>query len=686
MTVPAGDTPTPPVWTPDPQAAAASRMAAFARFAAERTGHRRTDYAELWQWSVTDLSEFWSAIWEFFRIESTSPYRRVHDDAPMGETRWFEGTRLNYAQHALRHGAKAGQDTALIDVAESGETRHITWRELRQQVGSLAAWLRGAGVRPGDRVVGYVPATSACVIAFLATAAVGAVWSACAQDYGAAGAATRFAQLEPVVLFTADGYDWNGERHDRRAEADSLRDSLPSVRHTVRVPNLNLPWPGAAGTTPWHQVVSDAREPEFEQLPFDAPLWVLFSSGTTGVPKGIVHGHGGVLVEHHKLLGLHLDLRAGEPYFWYTTTNWMMWNMVVSGLLLGATPVLYDGSPTHPAPQRLFDIAARHRVGVLGVSPGYLSASARAGLTPGRSLDLTALRVLGSTEAPLPARSYHWVREWVGPAVQVASTSGGTDVVSGFAGGSPTVPVWAGEISAPYLGVSLDAWDADGHPVLDEVGELVITRPMPSMPLYFWNDDPDNSRYHSAYFSTYPGVWRHGDWVTLTSRGSIVVSGRSDSTLNRHGVRLGSADIYTVVDRLPEVADSLVIGAELADGSYWMPLFVVMAPGRILTEDARSRIKEAIRTEASPRHVPDTVIGVEALPRTRTGKRLEVPVKRLLQGADLAEVADPEAVDDYAALAFFRTFARTCPEASDRTTAAPDGQHPRHPVHERHDS
>lgn len=376
-----------------------------------------------------------------------------------------------------------------------------------------------------------------------------------------------------------------------------------------------------------------------------------------------MHGHGGVLLDHHRLLGLHLDLGPGDRFLWYTTTHWMMWNMVVSDLLVGATVVLYDGSPAHPGPARLWDLAAEHRARVLGVSPGYLQASAKAGLSPAPDFDLSALRVLGSTGAPLPASSYHWVRDQVGPRVQAASTSGGTDIVNGFAGSAPTTPVWPGEISAPLLGVALHAFDPHGSPVTGEVGELVVTKHLPSMPLRFWND-PDGTRYHQAYFSSYPGVWRHGDWMTRTAHGSLIVSGRSDSTLNRHGVRLGSADVYAVVDALPGIRESLVIGAELPDGSYWMPLFLVLEPGHELTEDLRDAVTAAIRTHASPRHVPDTIIEVPALPHTRTGKKLEIPVKRLIQGAAIGQVAGREAVDNFSALEYFTRFVRSSPGAA----------------------
>ncbi|MFD5625211.1 acetoacetate--CoA ligase [Streptomyces sp. NPDC127072] len=644
-------TPT-PLWTPDPAVVAASGIAGFADFVARRTGVPRSDYAALWEWSVTDLPGFWSAVWDYFRIDSSAPYGEVLGGTVMPGTRWFPGTELNYAEHALRAELSG---TAIISVDEDGREVRTGWGELRRQVGSVAKWLRERGVTAGDRVVGYLPNTTHTVVAFLATASVGAVWSACGQDYAAPGAAARFTQLEPVVLFAADGYRWNGRAHDRRHEAAELRAALPSLRHVVHVPVLGLESEADAAAS-WAEVSAGTDEPAFERVPFDSPLWVLFSSGTTGVPKGIVHGHGGVLLEHHKMLGLHLDLRPGERLLWYTTTNWMMWNIAVSALLVGATIVLYDGSPVHPAPGRLWQLAAEHRAVLLGVSPGYLHGSALAGVAPGREHDLSSLRVLGSTGAPLAAEPYVWVRDNVGARVQVVSVTGGTDVVSAFAGSAPTTPVWAGEISAPALGVAVDSWDAEGRSVVGEVGELVVTRPMPSMPLYFWND-PDGTRYREAYFDMYPGVWRHGDWATRTPHGSLVVSGRSDATLNRHGVRLGSSDVYAAVDSLPGIEEALVIGVELPDGGYWMPLFLVLREGTELDGELRASIDEAVRNRASPRHVPDTVIAVPALPHTRTGKKMEVPVKRVVQGAAPEKVVHRHAVDDFDALAYFSRFA-----------------------------
>ncbi|WP_420309185.1 acetoacetate--CoA ligase [Streptomyces sp. YS-B37] len=641
-----------PVWEPDPIEAKAARITEFAEFAARRTGVTHPDYTALWEWSVEDLPGFWSAVWDYFGILSGTPYDEVVDETPMPGTRWFPGTRVNYAEHALRADLPG---PAIISVNEDGSEVRTSWSELRRQVGSVAAWLREQGVTAGDRVVGYLPNTTHAVVAFLATASIGAVWSACGQDYAASGAAARFTQLEPVVLFAADGYRWNGKAHDRRSEADELCALLPSLRHVVRLPVLGLPRePG--DDAPWETVSGGADEPVFARLPFDAPLWVLFSSGTTGVPKGIVHGHGGVLLDHHRLLGLQLDLRPGERFLWYTTPNWMMWNIVVSALLLGGTIVLYDGSPVHPDPGRLWQLAAEHRAVLLGVSPGYLHGSTRAGIEPGREYDLSSLKVLGSTGAPLTAQPYLWVRDHVGPRVQVVSVTGGTDVVSAFAGSAPTTPVWPGEISAPMLGVAVDSWDAEGRSVVGEVGELVVTRPMPSMPVGFWND-PGHQRYRESYFDTYPGVWRHGDWVTRTPHGSLIVSGRSDATLNRHGVRLGSSDVYAALDSLPGIQETLVIGAELPDGGYWMPLFVVLDKETELDDALRTRIKEAVRTRASPRHVPDTIVSVPALPHTRTGKKMEVPVKRILQGVAVEKVAHRQAVDDFDALAYFSRFA-----------------------------
>ncbi|MFC1407438.1 MULTISPECIES: acetoacetate--CoA ligase [Streptacidiphilus] len=630
-----------PFTTPDPQTVADSRIMDFAR----RVGVDGTDYAALHHWSVTDLAGFWGAVWEYFAIDADTPYQRVLGQETMPGTRWFPGATLNYAHHALRN--LPSGDPAIIALDETGSGYEVTGERLRAQVASVAATLRDLGVGRGDRVVGYLPNTPHAIIGFLATASLGAVWSVCGQDYAAKAAADRFAQLEPTVLIAADGYLFNGTVHDRRDAAVELAGALPTLKATLLVDHVGLPWPPGAYPSlavPWEDAAGRTEELACTPVPFDHPLWVVFSSGTTGLPKGIVHGHGGVLLEHLKTLGLHSDLGPGDRLLWYTTTHWMMWNLVASTLLTGATTCTYDGSPAPFAHlDILWELAARHRVTVFGTSPQYLLGMAKFGIDPSGH-DLSSVCVGGCTGSALPASAYPWVRDHVGEHVLLASTSGGTDVVSGFAGSAPNTPVWAGELSAPNLGVALAAFDDAGNPVTDRVGELVVTRPMPSMPLYFWND-PDGSRYHDAFFTTYPGVWRHGDWITVTGHGSVIVHGRSDSTLNRNGVRLGSADIHDVVERLPEIAEALVIGAEEPGGGYWMPLFVVPAAGVTLDDALSERIRDAVRTGASPRHVPDEIIQVPGIPHTRTGKKLEVPVKRLLQGAPVEQVVDPAAVD-----------------------------------------
>ena len=641
-----------PFWTPDSAVASSSRIADFGRWLAQHRGVKASDYAALHQWSVTDLEGFWSAVWEYFDVQAATGYRQVLASEAMPGAEWFSGATLNYAEHALRH--LAPDRPAIIALDENGTDRTLTGDELRARVASVAATLREAGVGKGDRVIGYLPNTPHAIIAFLAAASLGAVWSVCGQDYAPAAAADRFAQLDPVVLVAADGYLFNGTAHDRRDAVEELRGALPSLKATVLVDHVGLPWSDDAAHTAiaWTEAAGRDEPLAFTPLPFDHPLWVLFSSGTTGLPKGIVHGHGGILLEHLKTLGLHSDLGPGDRLLWYTTTHWMMWNMVISALLLGSTACTYDGSPVPSGrPDLLWELAARHRVTVFGTSPQYLLACAKYGIDPAAH-DLSAVRAICSTGSALPASAHPWVREHVGAQVQLASTSGGTDIASGFAGSAPTTPIWAGEISAPNLGVALAAYDAAGRPVVDQVGELVVTRPMPSMPLAFWND-PDGVRYREAYFATYPGIWRHGDWITLTSHGSVVVHGRSDSTLNRNGVRLGSADIHAAVERLPEVAEALVIGAEEPDGGYWMPLFVVLAPDTVLDDGLREKIRDAIRSGASPRHVPAEIIQVSAIPHTRTGKKLEVPVKRLLQGARADEVVNPAAVDNPELIAYF---------------------------------
>lgn len=620
-------------WVPTERDVDDAIVTHFARFAEKRTGAEYPDYQTLWRWSVDDIEGFWATLWDYFDLgERAQP---VLENAEMPGARWFPGTTLNYADQVVRN-ARTDRP-AIIHAGEGVPDREVSWEELLGRAAAFADTLRANGVQPGDRVVGYLPNIPEAVIAFLATASVGAVWSACGQDYSAKAALDRLGQLEPKVLVAADGYTFAGKYRDKRDDVAALRDGLPTLVASFSVDDLA-------------ETSSGALEPI--SVPFEHPLWILFSSGTTGLPKGIIHGHGGVVLEHLKATALQSDMGRDDTFFWFTSPSWMMWNFQVAGLLVGATIVCYEGSPSAGSPDALWEIAARVKATVLGTSPGYVLGCMKADADPAQKYDLSALRTVGITGSSLPPASSLWLRDHVG--VQVASISGGTDVVSAFIGGVRTVPVWPGELSAPFLGCALDAWDEAGKPVRGEVGELVITKPLPSMPVGFWND-PDGTRYRAAYFEMFPGVWRHGDWITITDHHSVIVHGRSDSTLNRHGIRMGSADIYQAVESMPEVVEALVIGAEQPDGDYWMPLFVVLAEGLELTEELQARINDTVRTEVSPRHVPDEIIVAPGIPHTRTGKKLEVPIKKLLQGGDAAKVVERSAVDDPALLDWYVT-------------------------------
>ncbi|OEU96444.1 acetoacetate--CoA ligase [Streptomyces oceani] len=668
-----GDSAAQPLWRPSPERADEARITRFHAWAAERHGAPtplpdapETNYAALHQWSTEQLETFWRALAEWCEVRFSTPYDTVLAEREMPGARWFPGSTLNYAEHALRtaEDPTRADDAALLYVDEELAPRTVSWAELRHQVASLAAELRALGVRPGDRVSGYLPNTPHAVVAFLATAAVGGVWTSCAPDFGARSVLDRFQQVEPTVLITVDGYRYGGKVHDRAETVAELRRELPSLRAVVHVPLLGSAPP--EGTLAWDDLVSGrsgATEPEFEQVAFEAPLWVLYSSGTTGLPKAIVQSQGGILLEHLKQLHLHCDLGPGDRFFWYTSTGWMMWNLLVSGLLTGCTVVLYDGSPGYPETGAQWRVVERTGTTLYGTSAAYVMACRKAGVRPREDHDLSRLSCVATTGSPLPPDGFRWLHEQAGENLWIASVSGGTDVCSCFAGAVPTLPVYTGELQAPSLGTDLQSWDAAGHPLIDEVGELVVTRPMPSMPVRFWND-PDGTRYHESYFDTYPGVWRHGDWTTVTSRNTVVIHGRSDSTLNRQGVRMGSADIYEVVERLPEIKESLVIGVEEADGGYWMPLFVQLSGDASLDEALRERVKHAIRQSLSPRHVPDEIIEVPGVPHTLTGKRLEVPVKRLLQGTELERAVNPGSVDDVELLRFYARVRRE--DASER--------------------
>jgi acetoacetyl-CoA synthetase len=624
------------LWTPSADMVERAAMTRFMRW----LDRGLETYDDLWRWSVEDIEGFWAAIWEFFGVQGS--YDAVLGSHAMPGAEWFPGARLNYAEHLLRERDEA--QVAIVHRSELRPTAELTWGELREQVERCATGLRRLGVGEGDRVVAYLPNIPETIVAFLATASLGAIWSSAAPEFGPRSVVDRFAQIEPRVLLTIDGYRYGGKDFDRREIVAGILEELPTVEHTVTLPYL-----GTADRDGWSDLLRDREPLEFARVPFDHPLWVLYSSGTTGLPKAIVHGHGGILLEHLKKMHLHLDAHPGDRVFWFTTTGWMMWNFLVGVLLTDATILLYDGNP---AGDVLWDFASETGMTCFGTSAAYIAACMKQGVEPqGGGRDLARLTSVGSTGSPLAPEGFRWIYDHVGEDTWLFSTSGGTDVCTAFVGGVPLLPVYEGELQGRSLGAKVESWDEEGHAHTDRVGELVITEPMPSMPVFFWGD-PDGTRLHESYFDVYPGVWRHGDWIEITSRGTAVISGRSDSTINRGGVRMGTSEIYRAVLSLDEIVDALVV-----DLDDYMPLFVVLREDATLDDDLIKRIAKRVRDDCSPRHVPNEVREVKEIPRTLSGKVLEVPVKRILMGvapdkaASRDSLANPRSLDPFVDLA-----------------------------------
>jgi acetoacetyl-CoA synthetase len=664
------------LWEPTEQAIRDARITDYASWLARGHGPVLSGYDEIWRWSVAEPARFWSSIWDYFGVLGQRGDGPVLSGGPMPDVSWFGGTTINYARNALRTAQEHPGRAAVIYRSESGRAGTLSYSELGADVARVRGVLWELGVGKGDRVAAYLPNIPEALVGLLATASLGAIWSSCSPDFGPRSVTDRLAQISPKVLIAVDGYPYNGKWFDRRQQVEDIVAELPSVEALITVNYSavageavgrsgadgfpDVPGDAAPVRLSWDSLPGDAPDSEFEEVPFEHPLWVLYSSGTTGLPKPIVHGHGGVVLEHLKSMGLHHDLRPGDTFFWYTTTGWMMWNYLAAGLLVGATVVLYDGSASYPATDAAWRLAEETGVTYFGSGAPYLLACMKEGLRPGSEHDLSRLRGVGSTGAPLPPEGFRWVYEAVARAgkggadrdVILGSYSGGTDLCTGFVGPNPLLPVRAGVIAGPCLGARVEAYDPAGRSVIGEVGELVITQPMPSMPVGFWND-PDGTRYRDSYFAEYPGVWRHGDWIMMLPDGGCIIYGRSDATLNRGGVRMGTSEFYRIVEALPEVADSLVIDTGRLGAEGRLILYVVPAEGHELDDDLVGRIRSGLRSGLSPRHVPDEIHQVPGIPRTLSGKKLEVPVRKILLGTPVAEAADPDALANPEVLASF---------------------------------
>ncbi|HSM54880.1 MAG TPA: acetoacetate--CoA ligase [Candidatus Sulfomarinibacteraceae bacterium] len=655
------------LWQPSPATIENANLTHYQRWLKQEHGLSFDSYHDLWQWSTGNLDAFWRSIWDYFDLAASRQPSQILADDSMPGAQWFVGARLNYAENILSRMPR--EQPTLYFKAEGKSIRPITRAELEGQVAALAHALREMGITRGDRVVAYMPNVPETIVGLLATASLGAIWSSCSPDFGSRSVLDRFQQIEPSVLLACDGYRYNGKVYERTAILQELQAALPTLQRTILV---SVVGDGSVAETLentllWEEALAGSKPSApltFEQVPFDHPLWVLYSSGTTGLPKPIVHGHGGVVLEHVKETSLHMDLKASDRFFWYTSTGWMMWNYLVGALLSGAAIVVYDGSPNYPDLYALWRLAAEAGITYFGTSAAFIHACMKAGINPSESFDLSHIRAVGSTGSPLSPAGFQWIYENVHNDLALESFSGGTDLCTGFLGGVRTLPVYAGEIQSRSLGASVKAFNEDGEAVVGQVGELVITKPMPSMPLFFWNDE-DNRRYRDSYFQMYPGVWRHGDWIKINERGGCVIYGRSDATINRQGVRMGTSEIYRVVETFAEIADSMVVDTEALGGDSFMPLFVVMRQGYELDEALKQKIRRALREEVSPRHVPDEIVAVDEIPYTLSGKKMELPVRQILLGRPLDKAANPGAMRNPRSIEFFMEFAEARADRED---------------------
>ncbi|MED4905677.1 acetoacetate--CoA ligase [Parageobacillus thermoglucosidasius] len=637
------------LWTPTEERIQRSSIKRYMNWLKEKKGLAFETHQALWNWSVEHLEEFWETVWEYCEIKSAAPYRCVLEERKMPGAKWFPGATLNYAENVFRN--ERSDRPALLFRSERVPYREVTWKELKEKTAAVASALKKIGVKPGDRVVAYMPNIPETVIAFLACASIGAIWSSCSPDFGAGSVIDRFQQIEPAVLFAIDGCQYNGKEFDKRPIVDELRKKLPSLKKTILLPYLRKNEQERDDSILlWDEIIQEKAELSYEYVPFDHPLWILYSSGTTGLPKPIVQGHGGILIEHLKTLMIEQNITKESTFFWFTTTGWMMWNFLIGGLLVGAAVVLYDGSPTYPDGNALWELAEKARITHFGTSAAFINICMKHRIKPKESYDFSGLEAVLSTGSPLTAEGFLWVYENVKDDICLVSCSGGTDVCTAFVGGSPMLPVRAGVISCRALGAKVQAFDENGNPLINEVGELVVTEPMPSMPLFFWNDS-NHERYISSYFDTYPGVWKHGDWIKINEEGGCIIYGRSDSTINRAGVRMGTSEIYRVVEAIDEVLDSLIIDLEMMGRTSFMPLFVVLNPGAVLDEALKEKIRQAIRQNVSPRFVPDEIYQVKQIPKTLNGKKMEIPIRKLLLGfplekaVNLGSMANPESLE-----------------------------------------